>query len=208
MDVRTRDVRLAGSILRESRHVCAFFNSRTEEHSVVHPFIAEGLERSEKALYLVDPAERDSYLSRLREIGPDTESLLASGQLEVRSWQETYLRGGHFDFERILSLFDQTFAESAEQGFPLTRVWANMEWALLDPPDIQKFVEYEAKFNYVSMKYPSQVTVCVYDASKFGAALVLNMLRVHPVVILGGTLRMNPFYVNPDEFLRELGSRS
>ncbi len=36
----------------------------------------------------------------------------------------------------------------------------------------------------------------------------MDILRTHPMVILGGTLQRNPFFVPPDEFLRELRSRS
>jgi hypothetical protein len=35
----------------------------------------------------------------------------------------------------------------------------------------------------------------------------MNILRTHPMVIIGGTLQENPFFVPPDEFLRELRER-
>ncbi len=35
----------------------------------------------------------------------------------------------------------------------------------------------------------------------------MDILRTHPMVIIGGTLQRNPFFVPPDEFLRELGER-
>ena len=34
-----------------------------------------------------------------------------------------------------------------------------------------------------------------------------DALRVHPAVIIGGILQENPFYVPPDQFLRELRER-
>jgi hypothetical protein len=37
---------------------------------------------------------------------------------------------------------------------------------------------------------------------------VLDILRTHPMVIVGGTLQENPFFVPPDEMLRELRSRA
>jgi hypothetical protein len=40
-----------------------------------------------------------------------------------------------------------------------------------------------------------------------GINVGVDALRVHPMVILGGTLQENPFYVPPDEFLRELRQR-
>jgi hypothetical protein len=33
-------------------------------------------------------------------------------------------------------------------------------------------------------------------------------MRVHPAVIIGGVCQENPFYVPPDEFLRELRERA
>jgi hypothetical protein len=36
----------------------------------------------------------------------------------------------------------------------------------------------------------------------------LDILRTHPMVILGGVLQQNPFFVPPEEFLRELARRA
>ena len=35
----------------------------------------------------------------------------------------------------------------------------------------------------------------------------MDVLRTHPMVIIGGALQQNPFFVPPDEFLRELRER-
>jgi len=32
-------------------------------------------------------------------------------------------------------------------------------------------------------------------------------MRTHPVIIIGGVLQENPFFVPPDEFLRQLRER-
>lgn len=44
--------------------------------------------------------------------------------------------------------------------------------------------------------------------AQFGANVVLDILRTHPMVIIGGILQENPFFVPPDEFLRELRQRA
>ncbi len=33
-------------------------------------------------------------------------------------------------------------------------------------------------------------------------------MRTHPMIIIGGLLQENPFFVPPDEFLRELQQRA
>ena len=35
----------------------------------------------------------------------------------------------------------------------------------------------------------------------------MDIMRTHPVVLIGGLLQENPFFVPPDEFLKELKSR-
>lgn len=35
----------------------------------------------------------------------------------------------------------------------------------------------------------------------------MDILRTHPMVIIGGVLQENPFFVAPAEFLRELHER-
>ena len=35
----------------------------------------------------------------------------------------------------------------------------------------------------------------------------MDIMRTHPMVIVGGTLQQNPFFVPPDAMLRELRSR-
>jgi len=60
-------------------------------------------------------------------------------------------------------------------------------------------VEYETRLNYVLPKYDDPV-ICTYDLSKFPASMVMDIMRTHPVVIIGGILQENPFFVPPDQF--------
>lgn len=36
----------------------------------------------------------------------------------------------------------------------------------------------------------------------------MDILRTHPMVVMGGVLRENPFFIPPEEFLRELRQRT
>jgi hypothetical protein len=81
-----------------------------------------------------------------------------------------------------------------------------MEWALQDLPGVHDIVEYETRLNHILPNY-DDVVVCCYDLTKFSAAVVMDVLRTHPQVIIGGILRENPYYVPPDDFLREVRSR-
>ena len=197
--------RLGGSNMGPHNHVCAFFQSREEEYELLLPFIAEGFERGERAFHIVDPSLRTDHLDRLDRAGIPIRTT-PEQQLEVRDWQEVYLRRGQFLQHEMLALVDEVLGGSAAASFPQTRVVAHMEWALGDFPGVDDLVEYETRLNHVLPRYPGPV-VCVYDSARFGAGLALDVLRTHPMVIIGGVLQVNPFYVQPDEFLRELRER-
>src|SRR5579883_1035404 len=145
-------IRLAGRTLTQKRHVCAFFNSREEEHKVLIPFLKEGIDRGEKVLRIMDPHLRDEYLSAYAARGIDVPTAVQNGQLEVRHWHETYLQGGRFDGDSMIRLLEEGLEESRKK-YGLTRASGNMEWALEPVPGVTDIIEYEAKLNYVVAKY-------------------------------------------------------
>jgi hypothetical protein len=157
MTAAKQPVRLAGRTLDRQRHVCAFFHARDEEYRVLLPYVQEGFAHGDKAFHIVDPAWRSEHRQRLQQAGIPVEAAEASGQLEVRRWEDAYLREGHFDQYRMLRLIEEVLSSSTAQGFPLTRLVANMEWALEDRPGVSDIVEYETRLNYVLPKYDDAV---------------------------------------------------
>jgi hypothetical protein len=199
-------VRCAGGILGQRRHICAFFNSVDEEHRVLRSFIKDGFDRGDKAFHLVDPDLCEDHLRRLAGAGIDVGQAMGTGQLELRRWQDAQLRGDRFDQDAMLALIEEVLQSGAAAGYPLTRFVAHMEWALLDKPGVDDLVEFETRVNYVLPKYDDPV-ICTYDLSKFSASVVMDIMRTHPVVIIGEVLQENPFFVPPDEFLLEIRER-
>src|SRR3954471_12755580 len=96
-------VRLAGSLLRRSCHVCAFFHSKEEEYRVLMPFIKDGFVKGDRAFHVVDPNHRADHLRRLEGQGSGVADAEVRGQLEVRRWQEAYIKDDHFDQHRMIA---------------------------------------------------------------------------------------------------------
>lgn len=198
-------IRLAGRTLRECRHVCAFFNSREEQNKVLMPFFREGIERGEKVFHIIDGREHDDHLCACRSHGIDVESTQSSGQFEVCHWEDAYLKDGYFDGDRMIQTLERVL-ESNRERHGLSRLMGRMEWALETVPGVTDIIEYESKLNYVLPNYPDPV-ICVYDLNRHSGSVVMDILRTHPMVIVGGVLQENPMYVPPDEFLGELRRR-
>jgi hypothetical protein len=201
-----QSIRFAGSELGAQRHICAFFHSADEEYRVVLPFIKDGFECHHKAFHVVDPKLLDKHRERLASAGIDVPAAEGSGQFDLRNWGDVYLRDGRFDKDRMLALLREVLEAGREQGFALTRMVAHVEWALEKQPGVDDLVEYETRVNYIWPQYKDAV-ICVYDLAKFGGHIVMDILRTHPMVLIGGIIQENPFFVPPDEFLRELRER-
>jgi hypothetical protein len=203
MDAGDTALRIAPNALGENRHICAFFNGMDEHYRVLRSFITDGFDHGDRAFHLIDPERRADHLRRLADAGIDVERALESGQLEVRPWEDGPLHGDRFDQETWLEGFEHVLQSGPAAGYAQTRFLAQMEWALVDLPGITDLIAFETRVNFIVPKYEDAV-ICAYDLTKFGASTVMYALRTHPVVIIGGLLQENPFYVDPEQLLLEL----
>jgi MEDS: MEthanogen/methylotroph, DcmR Sensory domain len=199
-------IHFGGSQLAETRHVCGFFNSDEEEYRVLLPFIKGGFECGDKAVHVVNPEQREDHLQRLAAVGIDTTATQQSGQFELRTNTEAYLRDGRFDQDRMLRVFEQAASGNAKGPFPLSRIVCRMDWVVDRGSYLDDVVEFESRVNDVWNRHDDAV-ICTYRLGKFGGDAVIDILRTHPMVIIGGILQQNPFFVPPQEFLQEIRER-
>ena len=206
MKKTTAPISFASAELDERRHVCAFFNSEEEEYRVLLPFIKAGFECGHKAVHVVNPGQREDHLNRLIAAGIDTAAAQQKGQFEIKTNTEAYLQHGHFDKEQMLKVFERLASGNDRSGFPLSRIVCRMDWVVERGSYADDVVEFESRVNEVWDRHEDAV-VCTYNLGKFGGDTVIDILRTHPMVIIGGILQHNPFFVPPERFLRELRER-
>jgi MEDS: MEthanogen/methylotroph, DcmR Sensory domain len=203
----SRPISLAGSQLGAVRHVCAFFANDDEEYRVLLPFIREGLSGGDKAVQVINPEARQNHLQRLANAGIDSAAHERSGQLQIRINTEVYLRDGRFDQDRMLAAFEEMAASArSAKGFPLSRIVCRMDWASGDQSHIEDVIEFESRVNDVWGRYDDAV-ICTYHLAKLSGDAVIDIMRTHPMVIIGGHLQQNPFFMPPEEFLPEYRRR-
>jgi len=196
----------AGSELAGTRHVCAFFNSDDEEYRVLLPFIKDGFKCGHKAVHVVNPDQRSEHIQRLATAGIDPATAERNGQLEVKTNTETYLRDGRFDQERMLQAFEEIASGNAAGGFPLSRIVCRMDWAAEGKTHVEDLIEFESRVNHV-WEHHDDAVICTYHLGKFGGDTVIDIMRTHPMIIIGGTLHRNPFFLRPSEFVQEFRGR-
>jgi len=206
MRQHAKPISLAGSDLNEARHVCALFNSDEEEYRVLLPFIKDGFECGHRAIHVINAEQRQEHVAHLASTGIDAAGAEQSGQLQLRTSSDTYLRDGKFDSDRMLEMFEQLAGGDPERGYPLSRIVCRMDWAAEGRTHVDNLIEFESRVNSIWNSHDDAV-ICTYHLSQFSGDAVIDILRTHPLVILGGVLQRNPFFVPPEQFLPEFRAR-
>ena len=194
---------LAKANFGEHYHACAFVMGPDEERAVIDPFLVEGMNRGEKAVYIVDPSKRAEHDARLRASLPKRHGY---DLLDVTTWNDAHLKGGSFDRDRMMKSLEELMATHASTGRPPMRLVGQMGWIFSSPPGIEDLVAYEASVNEV-LNRGRTPTVCVYDVRRMSGSMVMDLLRAHPLTVMNGVLHENPFYTPAHEMLRELAER-
>jgi hypothetical protein len=189
MNSTRKPARLFGETL-DGMHICTFFRTAEERYRVLMPFIREGMEQGDRALHIVNPSLRSEHTQRIAAAGVDTARAEVEGQLEIIGWDEAYLRGGSFNQSAMLSLLPVILNNGRTRGFPITRFIADVAWVLNNPGAVDRML-----------------VICSYDLDTVDASMVVAAMRTHPIVLIGGIVQRNPFYVPPEELLKELNER-
>src|SRR6266511_2742173 len=158
----TVDLGIGGLEVRSGDHICAFYRG-AERDDVLVPFLEPGLR------------ER-----------------LQRRQLELVDFDSSYLASGQFVPDQMLEFWDHNVGSALQGGdYRFVRAAGEMTWALGDLPGVDQLVAYESELNRFLPRY-SQVILCLYNIERFSGALLLDMLKTHPKVLLGGTVFDNP----------------
>ncbi len=195
-----------GVAWQPGHHICGFYRKPVERDNILVPFLADGLAAGDKCTCVVDSCTPDDVLDRLAE-GLEVGPYLAGRQLEVLDADGTYLAEGGFLPERMLKFWEA----KARQGPPgdsggFARNIGDMSWAHRDPRAVDDLIGYESELNRIMSDFP-QVNLCLYDLTRCSGELIMDVLKTHPKVLLGGMIIDNPYYLEPGEFLagREAG---
>jgi hypothetical protein len=202
-----RPVTMCGQVLPNATHICAFFDSTQQEHDCLIPYFAEGLAQGEQVVTIRDAEKCDEHRNMLRDRLPiPLDDSIQNNQLRIVASEETYLKDGVFEQERMYSMLEQVLREAASGPYKRVRTCGDMTWALRDMPGTDGLMEYESRVNKLTREHDCTL-MCVYDVNKFSGRAVMDVLATHPMVVMGDRIYENPYYVEPTDFLRTLVRR-
>ena len=182
----------------EGTHMCLIYKDDEERENVISQYLRKGLLNNEKVSYFAFKASKEEIVTFLKKSGV----VVNEQNLDVLSAEETYCPNGKFVPEVMLETLRQYYNASIEKGYKSCRVSGEMHWALQQISGSERLMEYEALVNNVLVTHPV-TAVCQYDARKFNGETIIDCLKVHPYMIINGQVIENPYYMSPEEFLKQ-----
>ena len=200
---RTISLGFTDERVSEGLHICYIYNNESERQAVMAQYLKSGLLDNEKVLCLIDDISQKDMIEELRTLDVREDALT------VLESVKGYCPSGVFDPDRTLNLIQAFYHQAVEaEGFVGARGTGQMGWSLDHHlASIENLVEYEARVNDLVEAHP-YTACCQYDARQFSGEVIMDVLSVHPMIIIRGQLLNNPYYIPPQTFLAEYRGRS
>ncbi len=183
--------------LKQGDHICLIYENTVEEMAGAVPFLTEGLLRGERCLCVADDPTVAAITQALAAVGVDVAHERERGALCMLTKQDTYLKGGKFDPQMMIDFLRSAQIDAFADGFAGLRLTAEMTWALGQELGCDRIIEYEALLN-AFLTNSRSVILCQYKRSRFDLAVIHDVLRTHPIAILGDLVCPNPYYEPPE----------
>lgn len=187
--------RIAGHTFQQGQHICAIFDTAEEQLALAAVYVADGLGKRERCLYVADsPAHLEQFRSKLVAAGIDVANVESSAALLLLTKAQAHLFDGRFDSERMLRMLNEAVEAALNDGFAGLRTCGDMSWLLDDAPGTLHVIEYESLLNEF-FQHVRGLGMCQYDRHNVPEALLEQAgIQVHSTVVVDGIHKANPFF--------------
>jgi len=187
-------------------HICQLYSKVTEIPGVTARLIRVGLAAQEKCMFAAAPAQVKEMCDELVKLQIDVESMLESGQLVLIEDREPFLANGkRFDPYFLLSSHQTFIAQALRESWTAVRISIDMSWLSKDIATPEMLLKYEAASDAVfTFQNAPIIALMHYDYSKLLPSLVVEMLKLHPIAVVGKFIRRNPYYLNSEQYMLKI----
>ncbi|MFP5285796.1 MAG: MEDS domain-containing protein, partial [Thermoanaerobaculia bacterium] len=183
--------------LRQGDHLCLIYDSAAEKLSSLVPFLRTGLARGERGLFLGRLASCRAVERTLASEGMPVGREIERGALVLLADREPWLDRGRFDPNSFQDLLRRAEQQALDDGFSGLRATWDVAWLLEGVPGAERWIAFEAGLN--SFLAGSRTSaLCRYPRSHSSAGLLEDVLRTHPLALLGHQVCPNAFYEPPE----------
>jgi len=184
-------------------HIAGLYETEAERDEIVMGFMHAGDAAGDLQLYA--PAERSvsDFKQKYSQEYPCSCNHLDNPDLfQLDSPHDLYYPEGVFSPWTMDENLNSFYRKSQQNGPRNVRATAEMVWALEAVPGTEHLMAYESRLNYFIPGKP-WISICLYNITKFDGDTIMKVLQTHPYTLNGGVITENPYYQNPDVWLKE-----
>jgi len=176
-------------------HICMFYQSDNERHSLIVKFLHAGILGQNKCYYLLGDHEHIDVISSLKKSGVDISDVVDRGLLNIFQSSTFYHPEGELLPDNIIDRAHASALKDKEQGYSMIRITGELSREYYQKErDYDKLIEYEDKLNGCYFAHQPAVAICQYDLRRFSDNFIDEVLRTHPFFIYKGEFRRNPLF--------------
>ena len=187
-------------------HICQLYSKVGEIAGVTARLMRVGLSDSEKCLFAASPVQVKELTEELQKLQIDVNALVESGQLVLFDERESFLSNGKsFDPYALLSSHLTFIAQALREGWKAVRISIDMTWLSKDIATPEQILKYEAAADAVfTFQNAPIIALMHYDHGKLQPSLVVEMLKLHPISVVGKYIKRNPYYLNSEQYMLKI----
>jgi hypothetical protein len=179
-------------------HFCGLYSTDAERDEILLGFVEKGFEQSNSILCSTFEQSKEEFIFKLRNSTQDN----AINDFNYYTAHDLYYPNDKFSPDDMNNKLEEFYKFSQKDGKKYVRGTAEMSWVTESLTSIEKLMAYEANLNRF-IKGKPWISVCLYNVTKFSGEFIMNVLKTHPYCISGKIVTINPFYEQPEIWLRQ-----
>ena len=184
-------------------HIAGLYETEAERDEILFGYLGEGVRQKDLQLYVPTERSMEDFVEKFSKSCPDCKEHVYNKDIfQSFSAKELYYPDGTFSLKAMDIGLNEFYENSQAKGKKNIRATAEMVWTQEAVPGKEQLFAYESRLNYFIPDKP-WVSICLYNVTKFDGATIMDVLRTHPYTLNKGVLTENPYYQNPDIWLKE-----
>ncbi len=177
-------------------HTCLFYQDEAFKNRMILKYIVAGIRNGEKVICLTDSLTKEAILNWFRTEKVETGGNDPEQGLIVKSTRAAYFPKGYFHPEEMVARWRKYTEEAMAEGYHLLRATGEIHWLTAGIPGAERFLEYDLMLNERLKDLPV-LLLCQFDTNRTPGAILMELLTVHPMVIINGQIMHNPLFHSP-----------
>lgn len=191
--------------IKQGSHICQLYNKTSEMVNVAASLIQTGLQNNEKCFYGGQSEAVAEVRAACEQLDVDVDAAIERGQLVFIDRREEFFQNKRFDPYFVLSQHQSFIAKAVKEGWSAARGALDMSWVTEGSATPSQVLKYEAACDSVFTFQNSPVVIIVqYNYAKLAGEIVVELLKLHPLAVVGKYIKRNPYYVDSEEYFMRI----